>query len=77
MRAAPEVVTLLAGETPPADLDWLMIVKTAGADFEVVISLVRGRTVRTLGTWETFEVASQHALRAAAEFNIASVYKIG
>lgn len=73
----PGKVTLLSGEMPPAGHDWLVIVKTIDEDFEVVLSLIRESSVRTLATSPVFEVALQHAFRTAAEINISTIYTFG
>lgn len=76
-RKAIEIVYLGPDEKPPDHAPWLVIVKTHGLDFELVVTASRHFRPVTLSTDATFEAALERAMQAAEKFRIAIVYVTG
>jgi hypothetical protein len=74
---ALEVIFLGLSEKPPAHVPWLIIVKTHGLDFELIVTVSRWFLPVTLGTDATLEAALDRATQAAERFGVEKVYVTG
>lgn len=72
-----DVHYLQFAESPPANDSWLVIVKTADRDYEIVASLRDASHPTTVATAHAFESALELARRAAYEFELSAIYVLG
>ena len=72
-----EIVYLGPGEKPPDHAPWLIIVKTYGLDFELIVTASRHFRPLTLGTDASLEAALGRAAQVAEKFQIEVVYVTG
>jgi hypothetical protein len=77
VRKAIETVYLGPGEKPPDHTPWLIVVKTHGLDFELIVTASRHFPPVTLGTDATLDAALDRAMRAAEKFQVEVIYVTG
>lgn len=70
-----EFIYLQAGERPPPDKEWLLIIKTHNQDYELIVS--RGIEVTTLGSDASLQDAQIRATAASNSLRIETIYVLG
>jgi hypothetical protein len=70
-----EFIYLQAGERPPPDKEWLLIIKAHNQDYELIVS--RGVEATTLGTDASLQDAQTRATAASKSLGIGTIYVLG
>lgn len=70
-----EFIYLQAGERPPPDKEWLLIIKAHNQDYELIVS--RGIEATTLGCDASLQDAQTRATAASQSLKIETIYVLG